>query len=107
MKKTMMWAVHPEKDRFLNAREFMHLMGLPHDFQIDGERSMNHIAQNVPTCTARDMAEQVKMFIRGELEMTEFSFLKQDNMTQMVVASEAQLAMGSKSILLIGASIFY
>ena len=88
MKKTMMWAVHPEEDRFLNGREFAHLMGLPHDFEIDGERSLNHLAQNVPTCTARDMAEQVTRFIRGELAMTEFSFLKQDNTTQTVVASE-------------------
>ena len=88
MKKTMMWAVHPEQDRFLNAREFAHLMGLPHDFEIDGEKSLNHIAQNVPTCTARDMAEQVKKFIRGELEMTEYSFLKQDNTTQTVVTAE-------------------
>ena len=88
MKKTMMWAVHPEQDRFLNAREFAHLMGLPHDFEIDREKSLNHIAQNVPTCTARDMAEQVKKFIRGELKMTEFSFLKQDNTTQTVVCSE-------------------
>ena len=88
MKKTLMSAVHPEQDRFLNAREFAHLMGLPHDFEIDGEKSLNHIAQNVPTCTARDMAEQVLKFIRGELQMTEFSFLKQDNTTQTVVCSE-------------------
>ena len=88
MKKTMMWAVHPEEDRFLNAREFAHLMGLPHDFEIDGEKSLNHIAQNVPTCTARDMAEQVKKFIRGELQMTKFSFIKQDNITQTVVGAE-------------------
>ena len=53
MKKTMMWAVHPEEDRFLNAREFMHLMGLPYDFEIDDVKNLNHIAQNVPTNTAR------------------------------------------------------
>ena len=61
--QTMMWGVHPEQDRFLNAREYLHLMGLPHDFEIDGERSFNHIAQNVPTCTARDMALEVYHFI--------------------------------------------
>ena len=53
MKKTMMWAVHPEEDRFLNAREFMHLMGLPYDFEISDVKNLNHIAQNVPTITAR------------------------------------------------------
>jgi hypothetical protein len=50
----MMWAVHPEEDRFLNAREFMHLMGLPYDFEIDDVKNcLNHIAQNVTTNTAR------------------------------------------------------
>jgi len=88
MKKTMMWAVHPEEDRFLNAREFMHLMGLPHDFEIDDVKNLNHIAQNVPTNTARDMAEQVKMFLRGELEMTDYSFAKQDNMTRSLVHAD-------------------
>ena len=53
MKKTMMWAVHPEEDRFLNAREFMHLMGLPYDFEIDDVKNLIHIAQNVPTNTTR------------------------------------------------------
>jgi len=88
MKKTMMWAVHPVEDRFLNAREFMHLMGLPHDFEIDDVKNLNHIAQNVPTCTARDMAEQVKQFVRGELKMTEYSFVKQDNMTRSLVHAD-------------------
>merc|ERR1711974_407395 len=88
MKKTMMWAVHPEEDRFLNAREFMHLMGLPHDFEIGHINQINHIAQNVPTCTARDMTEQVLAFLRGDLEMTEYSFLKQDNISKCIVGSE-------------------
>ena len=39
----------------------MHLMGLPHDFTIDSAKNINHIAQNVPTCTARDYAEQVTL----------------------------------------------
>ena len=41
MKKTMVSAVHPEEDRFLNAREFMHLMGLPHDFEMDSGKHLN------------------------------------------------------------------
>ena len=46
MSKTMTNAVHPEEDRFLNVREMMHLMGLPHDYEIDRRaRSINHIAQ--------------------------------------------------------------
>ena len=45
MSKTMFTAVHPDEDRFLNIREMMHLMGLPHDFEIDNVRNFNHIAQ--------------------------------------------------------------
>ena len=45
MSKTMFTAVHPDEDRFLNIREMMHLMGLPHDFEIDNVKNFNHIAQ--------------------------------------------------------------
>ena len=46
MSKTMEYAVHPEEDRFLNVREMMHLMGLPHDYEIDRRvKNINHIAQ--------------------------------------------------------------
>ena len=45
MSKTMYTAVHPEEDRYLNVREMMHLMGLPHDFEIDHVKNVNHIAQ--------------------------------------------------------------
>ena len=45
MSKTIQYAVHPEEDRFLNVREMMHLMGLPHDFEIDHVKNVNHIAQ--------------------------------------------------------------
>ena len=88
MKKTMMWGVHPKEDRFLSGREYMHLMGLPHDFTIDDERSLNHIAQNVPTCTARDMALQVVKFIRGQLPMTDKCFIKQDNILGRITEAE-------------------
>ena len=51
MSKSMEHAVHPTEDRYFNAREMMHLMGLPHDFEIDSIKSINHIAQvrNIPT----------------------------------------------------------
>ena len=86
-----MAAVHPTEDRFLNAREMMHLMGLPHDFEIDyAKKNINHIAQNVPVATAQDWADEVVKFCRGECEMTEFTFMKQDNMKQEVVYAESE-----------------
>ena len=38
MRKTMFTVVHPLENRFLNAREMMHMMGLPHQFDIDHPR---------------------------------------------------------------------
>jgi len=86
--KNVVFAVHPEEDRFLNIRELMHLMGLPHDFQIDNPKNWNHVCQNVPLNTASDWAEEVLKFCRGEAEMTNFSFLKQDNCSQKIVDKE-------------------
>ena len=34
IRKSMITAVHPVEDRYLNVREMMHLMGLPHNFQV-------------------------------------------------------------------------
>ena len=45
MSKSMFTGVHPDEDRFLNVREMMHLMGLPHDYEIDSLANINHIAQ--------------------------------------------------------------
>ena len=46
MSKTIEFAVHPEENRFLNVREMMHLMGLPHDYEIHrSDKNINHIAQ--------------------------------------------------------------
>ena len=33
-------------------------------FQIDDPKNINHIAQNVPVCTAKDYAEEVVKFCR-------------------------------------------
>ena len=76
--RQMTCGLHPNGERGLNVREFMHLMGLPHDFNLSSN-AWNHIAQNVPTCTARDMSLEVMRFCKGEI--TEFgdSFVKQSN----------------------------
>lgn len=76
--RQMTSGLHPDATRGLNVREFMHLMGLPHDFNL-ASTQWNHIAQNVPTCTARDMTLEVIKYCKGEI--TEFgdSFVKQSN----------------------------
>ena len=87
--KNVAFAAHPEEDRFFNIRELLHLMGMPDDFQIQNpSKNWNHICQNVPVNTAADWAAQVVMFCRGQLDMSPFSFMKQDNVSQKIVQKE-------------------
>jgi len=86
--RQMTCGLHPDGTRGLNVREFMHLMGLPHDFNL-ASTSWNHIAQNVPTCTARDMTLEVIRFCKGEITEWGDSFVKQSN-SQLRVEVGAQ-----------------
>lgn len=63
-------------------------MGMPHDFEIESSRHINHIAQNVPVRTAQDMADEVRKFCEGELKMTQYKYMKQDNTIQKVIEAE-------------------
>jgi hypothetical protein len=65
----------------------MSLMGLPQDFEVTSKNAI-HITQNVPVCTAKDMTEQVIKFCNGELNMTEYKYLKQNNLTQKIEHKE-------------------
>ncbi len=86
--RNMFNGVHPVEDRYLNIREMIHLMGMPHDFEIESSRQVNQIAQNVPVRTAQDMADEVRKFCEGNAVMTNYKFMKQDNMTQKIVLAE-------------------
>ena len=46
--------LHPTFDRLLTVRELLHLMGMPHDFELCGNVTTNYaqIGQNVPVKTA-------------------------------------------------------
>lgn len=79
--KNMRSAVHPTEDRYMNHRELMHLMGLPHDFNLKSTKKSVY-TQNVPTFTARDWTQEVVKFIKGELELSESKYLIQDNLNQ-------------------------
>lgn len=82
--KNMYRLVHPTEDRFLNIREMLYLMGLPNDFTISDIKDINHIAQNVPVTTAADFTREVIKFINGELELSEYDFLKQNEIKQKI-----------------------
>jgi len=72
--------IHPIHDRSLTIREALYLMGFPDDFElVGGLAKMNHIAQNVPVPTSCDIHTEIGKFIRGELDMSETNYLRQNN----------------------------
>ncbi len=81
--KNIWWTLHPTENRYLTTREIMSLMGLPNDFELI-TKNLQQVTQNVPVCTAKDMTEQVIKFINGELQMTPYNFIKQNNLQQKI-----------------------
>lgn len=79
--------VHPSGERWLNVREYMHLMGIPHDFEL-AHTGFANITQNVPVATARDWTTQVIEYLHGNLELSDYSFLKQNNYKQHIETAE-------------------
>jgi len=93
--KNMHVLVHPTEDRFLNIRECMWLMGLPHDFTLTEEnRIWNHIAQNVPVTTAAYYTDQVMKYVNGKLRDSGHKFVMQDNVSQRVTEMSESLTEG-------------
>lgn len=77
--------IHPIEDRSLSVRECLSLMGFPDDFElINPIKNINHIAQNVPVPTARDMCLEIKKFLNGELEFSDTDFIKQNNHKKVI-----------------------
>ena len=75
-------AIHPTEDRVLTRRELMYFMGLPNDMIVPTADQMGKVFQNVPSSTSADWTREVIRYIKGELEMTEHTFIKQDNIAQ-------------------------
>lgn len=86
-------AIHPVEDRVLTRRELMHFMGLPNDMKIPHPDNMGRVFQNVPSDTAADWTREVVKFVEGKLEKTDYSFVKQDNISQRI-----EVPSGCKSI---------
>lgn len=85
MFKMMRVAMHPVHERFYNVREFIHLMGMPHDFDIiNPTENFNHVAQNVPVKTAKFFIGQTVKFIKKELKFSRQRFIKQNNEKQTI-----------------------
>jgi site-specific DNA-cytosine methylase len=71
--------VHPTEDRIMNIREHMHMMGLPHDYELEGPREYVKISQNVPTKTAADITYEIIAIINNRRQLNSNSILMQDN----------------------------
>ena len=85
-----LYTIHPKKDRVLTTRECMHMMGLPHDFELV-TGATNNICQNVPVCTGADMTREVVKFIKGEAELSNSTFLMQSNLHEKIDVRESSL----------------
>ena len=71
---------HPVFDRYITYREAMTIMGLPSDYELlNPKKSYNHICQNVPFETAKDMATEVMAVLDGKREKIRATKLFQYN----------------------------
>jgi len=78
--------VHPTEDRAFTIRELLHMMGIPHDYDlIDPRKNWPHIAQSVPVATSKYIGTQCKKYIEGSLTIDPSSpFIKQNNKSQSI-----------------------
>ena len=58
-------------DDFITARESLRLMGMPDDFYLihNLKTSINHVCQNVPVFTARDICSQIRNYLDGKIPL--------------------------------------
>lgn len=74
---------HPHEDRYITYREAMSIMGLPPSFELlNPSKSYNHICQNVPFQTARDMASEVKAVLYDARPWIDADLVYQYNATR-------------------------
>lgn len=76
-------SAHPYEHRSLTVRECMHMMALPNDFQLV-TKTINHICQNVPVCTASDMTHGVIAYLNNELPFADGTTVYQNNFKSAV-----------------------
>ena len=90
---------HPLEDRYINYREAMTIMGLPQDFELlDPRKSTNHICQNVPVGTARDMATEISKYLDGKLEYASTDYLFQYNQGQKMIFGDNMKSTKSREL---------
>ena len=71
--------VHPTENRRMNIREYLTLMNMPFNFQIDNPRNYNMLTQNTPVKTSEDITKEAIAIINNKREWHTDRFLMQDN----------------------------
>jgi len=71
--------IHPVEDRLLNIREFLWLMGMPFDYEIDNPRDYIKLSQNAPVNTCMDITTEIIEIINGNRNFAKSSVYMQDN----------------------------
>lgn len=78
--------LHPKYDRRLNAREIMHLMGMPHDFELlDLKHDVVKITQNCPVTTNRVMIRECIAILNNERKPYDKSVIFVNNEQEKVL----------------------
>ena len=70
--------VHPTEDRRMNIREYLHLMGMPHDFDVE-PKDFGKIPQNCPVKTNEFITKEVIAIIEGKRSFSSQRFVMQNN----------------------------
>jgi len=76
--------VHPVENRRMNIREYMHLMGMPHDFNIYEKKDYAKLTQNTPVTTCEDIISECVAVIEGKRTYSTEKFLMQNNIKQTI-----------------------
>lgn len=75
--------INPFTKKYITVRDALNIMDMPQDFElIDPDKNLNHVCQNVPVNTARDMAKFVDDYLKGNLEIINTEVLYQNNVNQ-------------------------
>jgi site-specific DNA-cytosine methylase len=72
--------VHPTEDRRMNIREYLWLMGMPMDFDLN-EGEFGKIPQNCPMSTNEFITKEVIAIIEGKRQFSSQRFEMQNNIT--------------------------
>jgi len=70
--------LHPTEDRRINIREYLHLMGMPHDFDLE-DNEFGKLPQNCPVKTNEFITKEVIAIIKGKRQFSSQRFEMQNN----------------------------